>query len=57
MSIEVLADALHAALRESTARKLGDYLKRHQGRIVAGLRIERAGTYQRAVMWRCVEAR
>ena len=35
-------------------RKAGNWLAKYEGRVVDGLRFERAGTYQRSVLWRVV---
>jgi hypothetical protein len=35
-------------------RKAGNWLAKYEGRVVEGLRFERAGTYQRSVLWRVV---
>ena len=52
---KALANAIHAAIPDPTTRRLGLYLRHREGRIVAKLRIERAGSHQRSVEWRCAK--
>ena len=40
--------------RHINLRKAGNWLAKYEGRVVDGLRFERAGTYQRSVLWRVV---
>ena len=53
---KTLKDAIYAAVPDITTRKLGTWLRHREGRILDNLRIERAGTHQGVIHWRCADA-
>lgn len=50
-----LVDSVAAEGRRYNTRKLGNYLSKHRGRLIDGLRIERAGKYKGALVYRVAD--